>query len=238
MFNYISPPGIHANAWITSATAIHLIHNLLTNCTEHCTYNWYFIPQVNPDGYEYSRIYDSTWVKNRFEVSAECTGVSINHNFPTPDNEQHLGGSSDCADDTYYGTEMSIETNSLRLARQPEKNILLSISLLSFGEKFVFPYARDKVIPVSTTEQYYNHLTYLFYADEDLGWDYGTYKNVIGIQDGTSMDYCKSQEGCAEHSIALFLRSSPEGGNPDASEILASADETLRGIYGVLNFFA
>ncbi|XP_014671086.1 PREDICTED: cadherin-like and PC-esterase domain-containing protein 1 [Priapulus caudatus] len=54
--------GIHAREWISMATVLQMTHRLLTG-TDEITKNmranviWYILPQHNPDGYEYSRLY-------------------------------------------------------------------------------------------------------------------------------------------------------------------------------------
>jgi len=50
--------GIHAREWMSPAFVTWLINELVVNNTAHPQYtenmDWYFMPVVNPDGYEYS----------------------------------------------------------------------------------------------------------------------------------------------------------------------------------------
>ena len=237
MFKYVPPPGIQANAWITSATAINMIHKLLTDCTEHCKYNWIFIPHVNPDGYEYSRNNDSTWVKNRNELPDNCIGVSINHNFRTPGNEEHIGASFNCTDDNYYGGESLDKESTFLYQVQSSFSSLTThfyISLNSYGEKILYPFARDKATNTSKLSTY-EGLTDAYLSASSLQWSEGAYGTILGIQDGTSMDSCVANS-CADYSFTLQLRNSANGGNPDSSEILDSTDETLLGIYAMMDY--
>jgi murein tripeptide amidase MpaA len=41
----------------------------------------YVVPNVNPDGYEYSRTSDRMWRKNRSGPRKGCYGVDLNRNF-------------------------------------------------------------------------------------------------------------------------------------------------------------
>lgn len=44
--------------------------------------DWYFLPVANPDGYQYSRITDRLWTKNRyFDSQTGCYGVNLNRNY-------------------------------------------------------------------------------------------------------------------------------------------------------------
>ncbi|KAE9415238.1 hypothetical protein Angca_005059, partial [Angiostrongylus cantonensis] len=47
-------------------------------------FDWYIIPQVNPDGYEYSRISDRLWRKTRsrnITINKWCVGADANRNW-------------------------------------------------------------------------------------------------------------------------------------------------------------
>ena len=49
--------GIHAREWIAPSTALYAIHQLVTNKINSHLYqnvDWYIIPSLNPDGYEFS----------------------------------------------------------------------------------------------------------------------------------------------------------------------------------------
>lgn len=84
--------GIHAREWIAPATALYLIHTLVTNygTDEEVTrmldtYDFYILPVFNPDGYDYTWTRNRLWRKNRAPTKArpfrlpwhtaeECTG--------------------------------------------------------------------------------------------------------------------------------------------------------------------
>lgn len=49
--------GIHAREWIAPVTALYAIHQLVTNKSNSALYDkvdWYIIPSLNPDGYDYT----------------------------------------------------------------------------------------------------------------------------------------------------------------------------------------
>lgn len=48
--------GIHAREWIAPTTALYVISQLANATNKHLYENvdWYILPQINPDGYEYS----------------------------------------------------------------------------------------------------------------------------------------------------------------------------------------
>lgn len=51
--------GIHAREWCAPATGVYMMHQLVENYTANAhvlkDIDFYIIPVVNPDGYEYSR---------------------------------------------------------------------------------------------------------------------------------------------------------------------------------------
>lgn len=52
--------GIHAREWIASSTVVYIINSLIQHKDEPETreiltaFDWYIVPNANPDGYEYS----------------------------------------------------------------------------------------------------------------------------------------------------------------------------------------
>ncbi|KAK6051482.1 zinc carboxypeptidase [Cooperia oncophora] len=91
--------GIHAREWIAPAVALYMIkrHNSqLFSWSLGCTgtdptitrsvdkFDWYIVPEANPDGYEYSRISDRLWRKTRsrnITVNKWCVGADANRNW-------------------------------------------------------------------------------------------------------------------------------------------------------------
>lgn len=54
--------GIHAREWISPAVVLYIIHQLVENSkNRHLieSVDWYIIPSLNPDGYEYTHTHVS-----------------------------------------------------------------------------------------------------------------------------------------------------------------------------------
>ena len=83
--------GIHAREWVSPTSGIYTINQLIQNHINASSgdpfhedvvaCDWYIMPLLNPDGYEYSHTHDRMWRKNR---TPDPTGKnlcikSINH---------------------------------------------------------------------------------------------------------------------------------------------------------------
>ena len=79
--------GIHAREWISPAMCRLLVHELLrcsrdsNNCDPDILdtfydFNWFMIPIVNWDGYNYTWASDRMWRKNR-KPSDTCPGIDL-----------------------------------------------------------------------------------------------------------------------------------------------------------------
>ena len=68
-------PGIHAREWVSPTSGLYTIHQIIQNHLNSRNGNpfdedvvgidWYIMPLLNPDGYEYSHTHDRMWRKNR-----------------------------------------------------------------------------------------------------------------------------------------------------------------------------
>jgi murein tripeptide amidase MpaA len=74
--------GIHAREWVTPATATYMMKELVENNKQYPSkitdlVDWYILPVLNPDGYEYTRTTDRLWRKNRYTFSRTCFFTTI-----------------------------------------------------------------------------------------------------------------------------------------------------------------
>ncbi|KAH6971043.1 zinc carboxypeptidase [Ilyonectria sp. MPI-CAGE-AT-0026] len=99
---------VHAREWIAAPVeeyqAWQLINGYLTNDSQVKaivdSYDFYFIPFVNPDGFVYTQSTDRLWRKNRQpRSSSSCIGTDNNRNWPFQWSVSGGASTNPCAED-------------------------------------------------------------------------------------------------------------------------------------------
>ncbi|EGI64556.1 Zinc carboxypeptidase A 1 [Acromyrmex echinatior] len=141
--------GIHAKEWISPATAMYILHQLLTSTNvkvkfvaDH--YNWFIFPIFNPDGYAFTfnkTHGDRLWRKSRKPFSPNCIGANLNRNWDFQWNTS--GINNNACSDTYPGNRAfsEIETKTMSEYIKSVKNQLYAyIAFHSYGQLLMTPY--------------------------------------------------------------------------------------------------
>ncbi|CAH0401286.1 unnamed protein product [Chilo suppressalis] len=140
--------GIHAREWVAPAMALYIIHRLTNHPDgrrkELEGVDWYILPVVNPDGYEYTRSSKANrlWRKTMSKTNSVCVGVDGNRNYGFK--WAVSGVSSDpCNKETYAGPKPFSEPET-RMVRnvmvQNAQRMKLYVSLHSYGQYLVYPW--------------------------------------------------------------------------------------------------
>ena len=192
----------------------------------------YFIPVVNPDGYEYNRATNSSgggmWRKNR-KNNGSSYGVDLNRNYGPYSywNAPNGGSSTDPSSDTYRGTApfSEPETNSLKnfLATRYFRNAL---NYHTYSNLLIYPYgALEQETPDSAIFREFarDMTTY-------NGYTYGTDQQTVGYSTrGNSDDYFYDGDILANHGKIFAM--TPEVGStgfwPSQPEIFPLAIENV-----------
>ena len=104
-----------------------MINELTTNAIAHIDLltdlQWYFVVNVNPDGYEFTWNVNRGWRKNRAENDdGLCYGVDLNRNWN--DHFSGEGGSDVPCSDNYRGRYGFSEPESAMIANPPTFEVL------------------------------------------------------------------------------------------------------------------
>lgn len=142
--------GIHAREWLSIATTLSFIDKLAHNESLTKDVDWYIMPVVNPDGYEYSRNKDRFWRKNRSNCKTyedTCCGTDLNRNFDFAWSSS--GTSSNMCENNYGGSSIASEPETkaiqdyvLSLNRWGQVKAFLTLH--SFGQFWFVPYAHKR----------------------------------------------------------------------------------------------
>jgi len=152
---------------------------------------FYFIPLINPDGYEYNRINDPNgggmWRKNRRNNGGGSYGVDLNRNWGYMWGYDDIGSSPDPDDETYRGTEAfsEPETQTLRDFIN-SRHFITALNFHSYSGDCLYPYGYDMSIVAEDLP--------LFRAMGDTmtsvnGYAYGSGPELLYLTNGESTDW-------------------------------------------------
>ncbi len=171
----------HAREWLTPPTVAYVAQHLLARYDSDPfvrslvdNIDWYLLPVMNPDGYEFSWTTDRFWRKNR----RGGYGVDLNRNWGF--HWGGLGSSGSQSSDVYRGAFAfsEPETQALRDFFLGHPNVRGHIDLHTYGPVILWPWAYANFIPP-------DHLTFAAIA--------GTMRNIVksvhGLTNGMGPAY-------------------------------------------------
>ncbi|XP_066149003.1 carboxypeptidase B-like [Euwallacea fornicatus] len=153
--------GIHCREWIAPPVALYIIQQLVENPLNAYLYenvDWYIVPNLNPDGYEYTQSHNRLWRKNRrLTEGAACYGTDLNRNFGYM--WMFAGATNNSCTETFAGPEefSEPETRALRdwFLAHPEENVKLYLTFHSYGEMVLYPWGYDSILPDNFQDLHY-----------------------------------------------------------------------------------
>ncbi|XP_054267516.1 carboxypeptidase B-like [Macrosteles quadrilineatus] len=219
MILLLGKQGIHAREWVTPAAALYILHQVLDNLSSddaNSTFsglNYYILPVVNPDGYEYSHTTDRFWRKNRSANNgSSCMGTDLNRNW----NHKWAGPDSwsDPCHMNYRGAQPFSE-----LETQAMSKYLLSktgeikgyMSLHSYGQNVLFPWAYSYTRPSDYKDLYdlAYYMAYKIKLENKAIYKFGGAAESYYIASGGSQDWAKAAAKI-KYSYTLELRDTGE----------------------------
>lgn len=191
--------GIHAREWISPATILYMVNELLTSKQPDVralaeSHEWYIFPVFNPDGYVYTHTTNRLWRKTRKPYNFLCYGSDPNRNWGYK--WMSGGASSNPCSETYGGSSAFSETETKTLS-----NYITSISnkfyayvaFHSYSQLLMFPYGHTK----QHLENYNESLQIGEKTIQALAKRYGTkyqtgnVAETIYVATGSSVDWVK-----------------------------------------------
>lgn len=238
--------GIHAREWISPATSTYIIDQLLRSADPAVrdlalSFDWYFVPVLNPDGYRFTFDSDRMWRKTR-QPYGVCVGTDLNRNFDSHWNT--IGASSDPCTYDFAGSAANSEPEARTVSEWLRENrnasrIETFISLHSFSQLMMFPHGHTAAKPPN-----YDDLRAMGRkAVEALAVRYGTVYQTGSIHEiiypssGGSMDWTYEELGIPV-AFTIELRGPPDSEvmfNLPAAEIEPVGKETLDALVALVN---
>jgi hypothetical protein len=172
----------------------------------------WFVPVVNPDGYEYNRLTNPNgggmWRKNRRACVGGDSGVDLNRNFDYMWGYDDEGSSPYCWDETYRGSAgFSEPETQVWRDFMNSRDFKMTLDNHTFGNDLLYPWGYAHL---------YTPHQYLYVAIADSmsklnGFIYGTPWEILYSVNGGSIDW----EYGDTISKPMILAISPEIGTQD-----------------------
>lgn len=200
-------------------------------------YDYWFIPVINPDGYEYTQTTDRLWRKTR-SVNFFCEGVDPNRNYPFHWRES--GASQFPCSEIYAGPRPLSEPETAALTSVLDANkerIVMYLSLHAYSQYILAPYGYGRVYPdnYAELERVANQWIRSVSRLRGTKYEFGTSAIKLYPAAGGSDDYA---HGKANIRLAYTIEL-PDTGNYGfvlpPSEIIPVGQETLIGIRAMVD---
>ncbi len=162
----------------------------------------YFLPCLNPDGYEYNRSTDPNgggmWRKNR----RDSIGVDLNRNWDLAWGLDNDGSSPVPSSETYRGPSAFSEPESYNFAEFiKSKNIKTHINYHTYSNIILYPWSYTAEQPPDSTILF----EYARDISKNNGYDYGN-GNAIGyFSNGTESDWIYSKQPDKENIYSFVF---------------------------------
>ena len=235
----------HAREWITPATALFVIDNIIQSNIKQ---NFIIVPVINVDGYEYTWNTDRLWRKNRRpysrsqfalnEMPDRCNGVDLNRNYDI--NFGGEGGSPNPCSFLFEGpapfSEPEVRAVSDLLYRFKNR-IKLAISLHSFNQLWACPYAFKK-----TSSAHLNHhmnvlrdIQNAVFNTNGVNYQIGPLSTSLYVGSGFMMDWIYTKLGITNSYLCELRDKGTHGFLLPVDQILPTAHETWNGILAAIS---
>jgi len=232
---------IHAREWITTATVVYMLNQLLLDYTKNDpvitpllnNMEIWVLPIFNPDGYDYTWTTDRMWRKTRSpNAGSACIGTDPNRNWDFHWGE--AGTSTDPCSDAYCGATpfSEIEVQTVGLFLRNSAIFHGYINFHSFSQLWMSPWGYTSDLPKDWDKQ--NALggdcASALTAVYGTVYQYGNIADIIYPASGSSADYTY---GVADilYSYGVELRDTGTFGFLlPADQILPSGVETYAAV--------
>lgn len=234
--------GIHAREWITPATCMYMINQMLkkygkdvsvTNMVDKM--DWVIMPVFNVDGYEYTHTGNRMWRKTRSRNDgSDCKGTDPNRNWNFA--WAGAGTSSNPCRDTYYGSRPFSEIEVRNVARYLYKNrgnLIGYMDIHAYSQLWMTPWGYKRAYPDDYSELKRVSdiaIDALYNSGYRTQYRVGPSSIIIYANSGSTKDWAYGVLG-VKYSFALELRDKGQYGFAlPANQIIPTGMETFAAI--------
>ncbi|CAG4956847.1 unnamed protein product [Parnassius apollo] len=204
--------GTHAREWISPATVTYFINQFAENFDVETddikNIDWYFLPVVNPDGYEYTHQTDRLWRKNKKPTRSArgCVGTDINRNFGYRWGGR--GSSANPCSEIYRGSSAFSEPESKALSdfiKNSAANFTAYITYHSYGQYLLYPWGYENSVPADHKDLHDlgNRMAEAIKQTRGTSYQVGSSSGLLYPAAGGSDDWAKSQGIKYSYTIEL-----------------------------------
>ncbi len=186
----------------------------------------YFVPCVNPDGYEHNRQLQpgggGMWRKNRSQNSMGARGVDLNRNYPYNWGYDNSGSSGNPFSEVYRGTGPASEPEvAAMVAFVSGRNFTTALSVHTYSNLWLAPWGYDTLYPANWSQ--YQEVGDL--ATQVNGYLHGPASIILYEANGVTFDYDHGTFGTLAWTPEIG--SSNDGFWPAKSRIIPLAEDNL-----------
>jgi len=196
---------IHSREWLAGATTMMVFNEMIRNYGTNAeaaalmdNFNWYFLPVMNPDGYEFTWSDERYWRKNRAPNSGSaCVGTDLNRNYDY--NWGEPGASDSPCSDTYHGPSVASEpeTQAVQTFGASVASELWGwLTFHTYGYYMLYPFG-DCSSPIDSADLDRNvgAMCNAIEGTHNTNWDCGNSCEVLYDTSGTTSDWCRGGIG-------------------------------------------
>ncbi|MCK6614688.1 MAG: immune inhibitor A [Ignavibacteriaceae bacterium] len=230
---------IHAREPQAMATVIYYMYYLLENYNTNPEVKYlvdnremYFVPVVNPDGYEWNRINSPNgggmWRKNRYAQGSTIYGVDLNRNYGYMWAYDNIGSSGTPSSETYRGPSAFSEPET-RVIRDLAiaKGFKSYINYHSYNNSIIYPWGYTNALTPDSNQ----YRDFAASMAQHNGYTYGTsYQTLAYNSNGTGRDWMYGEQTQKPKVFGFVFEVGGDGDGfwPSQSRIIPLAQQNIR----------
>ncbi|XP_068714990.1 carboxypeptidase B-like [Montipora foliosa] len=233
--------GIHAREWITPATCMIMIREMLSKYGKDSSItamidklDWVIMPVLNVDGYEFTHTGNRMWRKTRSRNSgSRCMGTDPNRNWNFA--WAGAGTSSNPCRDTYHGPRPFSEVEVRNVASylyKNRRNLIGYMDIHAYSQLWMTPWGYKRAYPKEYSElkRVSDIAVGALYRLYGTKYRVGPSSIIIYANSGSTKDWAYGVLGL-KYAFALELRDTGRYGFLlPANQIMPTGMETFAGI--------